>query len=114
MVARANLLLRASGTSIIRPSSGVAGLASVTCVSPIDKRLGKLGDRGSIVRVSPMSKRAWGADSDLGIAENAIVEGVNIGESGGTKGWMTLLFSVISGGFDSWGGTWVFLGSTSI
>ena len=46
MVARANLLLRASGTSIVLPSSsGVPGLPFVAYISAIDKRFGKDGDR---------------------------------------------------------------------
>jgi hypothetical protein len=46
MVARANLLLRASGTSIVLPSSsGVPGLSFVVYISAIDKRFGKDGDR---------------------------------------------------------------------
>jgi hypothetical protein len=115
MVTRAKLLLRASGTSRILPSSsGVPGLAIVAYVLPIDRRFEKLGDREGIARLSLMPRfGTWGADRDLGMADIPVGEGVNIGESN-TGAWVTLLFSAIPGKFVRGGGTWVFLGSTSI
>jgi hypothetical protein len=106
MVAWANLLLRASGPPIILPlSSGVPTLAFVMYESIIDKRLGKLGDRAGIVRLCLLSRfGTWGEDSDLGMADIAALEGVNIGESNGTEAWATLPFSAILGGFVRGGG----------
>jgi hypothetical protein len=103
MVAWANLLLRASGPLIILPfSSGIPRLAFVMYESTIDKRFGKLGDRAGIVRLCLLSRvGTWGEDSDLGMVDITMLEGVNIGESNGTEVWA----SAILGGFVRGGGT---------
>jgi hypothetical protein len=113
MVAWANLLSRASGPPIILPlSSGIPRLAFVMYESIIDKRFGKLVDRAGIDRLCRLSRfGTCGEDSDLGMADIAMLEGV---KSNGTDAWATLPFSVILGGFVRGGGTWVFLGSTNI
>ena len=42
------------------------------------------------------------------------MEGAEMGETNGTDAWMMPLLSAMLGSFVRGGGTWVFLGSTSI
>lgn len=111
MVALANLLLRNSCVSLILPSS--SGIPALMSESPRDKRFGNVDDWRSIV--SPvLSCGMLEADRDLGRVAAAIMGGLSIGERNGTEPWIIFPTSVMPDGFIRGGGTWVFLGSTSI
>jgi hypothetical protein len=111
MVACANLLLRGSCASLILPSS--SGIPALTFVSPTDKRFWNVGEWRSITRLSPVL-RILEVDCDLGMVTTAIIGGCSIGERNGIEPWVVLLASFMPVVFILGGGTWVFLGSTSI
>ena len=113
MVALASLVLRNSCVSLILPSS--SGIPAPVSVSPKDKRFGNVDDWRSIARLSPvLSCGILEADRDLGMVAPAIMGGLSIGDRNGIEPWIVLPASAMPAGFIRGGGTWVFLGSTSI
>ena len=104
-------MLRESCVSLILPSS--SGIPAIACVSPTDKRFGKVRGWRGMVRLPPMLRCGiLEADCDLGMVAPTIMEGFSAGERSGTE--LALLASAMPVGFIRAGGTWVFLGSTSI
>jgi hypothetical protein len=107
--------LSLTDASLILPSSSGAPALACTGTSPVDKRTGDVDDRRGNVRPSPVL-RYWRLEAEWDLGTGAtIMGGANkVGEGNGSDPKVMLFVIPMPGGFTRGGGTWVFLGSTSI